>query len=767
VSIDPNNLAGTAHVTFDDEFNNLSLWNGSSGTWSSTYWYQDTFNSNGASLPSNGEQEWYINSNYGPTAGIKPWTVSNGVLTLTATPTPSWLSGLVNNYSYVSGELNTYHSFAQTYGYFEMRAQLPAGQGFWPAFWLMPEDGSWPPELDIVEALGQNPTELVTTSHSNYAGMQSLWTSVPNMTTGYHTYGVDWEPDYITWFFDGQKVYQIATPADMNKPMYIIANVAVGGNWPGPADGYSSAQMNIDYIRAYASGADGGVTSTPSTPSSGGSTSGSSSGSSSSTSTSASSGDVIWQNWAQVNDSWYAAPSGITNIVLNGWNQGIQANNQGDTFYSTNSQNSLFGGTGNDTFYLGRAGDNAASGGGTDTFVFQQVPWVGGHIYGFGGQDVLDLAFLQTYGYWGSNPIADGRVALAPDGAGGTQVWVDLDGLSGVSGTWLVTTLDGVSPSSLAWQNGHLADPPAASTPSSGGSTATTPSSGGQTFWSDNNGDHWTGTSGNDIFNLGRGGDYVTGAGGGDTFKFAQVPWAHAEIADFSAQDLLDLTGMFASVGYTGSNPLQDGHLKFASDGNGGTAVWFDTNGLPVSIGSWEVVDLDHVAPSSLGIGNGLVTESGSSSGSSSTSGSSTSSGSTSSSGGTGQSFWADNNGDWMTGTSGDDTFNLGRGGDHVLGNGGADTFKLAQIPWAHAEIYDFHSGDLIDLSGMFASVGYSTSNPVADGRLWIGSDGSDGTQVWFDADGLGNGAYGTWQLFELDHVNPSSLHVNGAFISA
>jgi beta-glucanase (GH16 family) len=254
VSIDPNNLAGTAHVTFDDEFNNLSLWNGSSGTWATTFWYQDPTTSNGASLPSNGEQEWYINSNYGPTRGVTPWTVNNGVLTITATPTPASLSGAVNNYSYISGELNTYHSFSQTYGYFEMRAELPAGQAFWPAFWLLPEDGSWPPELDIMEALSQDPNVLATTSHSNAAGTEAQYSGVANMTTGYHTYGMDWEPDYITWFFDGKPVYQIATPADMNKPMYIIANLAVGGSWAGSPDGVSSAQMNIDYIRAYEPG---------------------------------------------------------------------------------------------------------------------------------------------------------------------------------------------------------------------------------------------------------------------------------------------------------------------------------------------------------------------------------------------------------------------------------------------------------------------------------------------------------------------------------
>ena len=58
MAIDPNNLAGTAHITFDDEFNNLSLWSPSnpSGTWGTTFWYQDP-NGNGGTLESNGEQE--------------------------------------------------------------------------------------------------------------------------------------------------------------------------------------------------------------------------------------------------------------------------------------------------------------------------------------------------------------------------------------------------------------------------------------------------------------------------------------------------------------------------------------------------------------------------------------------------------------------------------------------------------------------------------------------------------------------------------------
>jgi beta-glucanase (GH16 family) len=252
MGIDPNNLAGTATQTFDDEFNTLSLWNGASGKWATTFWYDST-TGNGDSLASNGEQEWYINSNYAPTASIKPWTVdSSGVLHITAAPASSATSALINGYQYTSGELNTYPSFSQTYGFFEVRAKLPTGQGFWPAFWLLPTDGSWPPELDVMESLGKN--LIYTTVHSaTAAGNQTSQSSTAIDTTQWHTYGVDWEKDYITWYVDGQAVYKVATPADMNKPMYMVLDLAVGGAWPGNANSSTNFanDMQVDWVRAY------------------------------------------------------------------------------------------------------------------------------------------------------------------------------------------------------------------------------------------------------------------------------------------------------------------------------------------------------------------------------------------------------------------------------------------------------------------------------------------------------------------------------------
>jgi beta-glucanase (GH16 family) len=249
--------AARAVLTFDDEFTSLSLWNGTSGTWDTNYWY-NPLNGNGGSLPTNGEQEWYINSNYAQTASIVPWKVRNNVLTITGNPAPTSMQSLIDDYQYTSGELNSYHSFSQLYGYFEIRAKLPAGQGLWPAFWLLAENGSWPPEIDILEVLGSSPTTLYTSAHIEENGQEVNYgtaTTVPDTSQAFHTYAVDWEPDTMTWYFDDKRVYQMPTPQSMDVPMFIETNLALGGNWPGDVNGTTPfpAKMEVRWIRVYSS----------------------------------------------------------------------------------------------------------------------------------------------------------------------------------------------------------------------------------------------------------------------------------------------------------------------------------------------------------------------------------------------------------------------------------------------------------------------------------------------------------------------------------
>lgn len=239
-------------LTFSDEFNTLDLWNGSSGTWDSNFWWGAP---NGSSLTSNKELQWYIDTNYAPTRSVNPFSIEDGVLTITAARAPAAIQPYIDNYKYTSGLLTTYESFAQTYGYFEIRADMPEKQGVWPAFWLLPADGSWPPELDVVEMLGQDPGKLIMTSHSNETGTHTTVSSTAFAadTGGFHTYGVLWTEDELVWYFDDVEVARAATPSDMHDPMYMLVDLAVGGLAGAPADGLATpAEMQIDYIHAYA-----------------------------------------------------------------------------------------------------------------------------------------------------------------------------------------------------------------------------------------------------------------------------------------------------------------------------------------------------------------------------------------------------------------------------------------------------------------------------------------------------------------------------------
>jgi beta-glucanase (GH16 family)/Ca2+-binding RTX toxin-like protein len=237
-------------LTFADEFDTFAAsptgW-GSSGeaAWRTTYlWGART-------LSSNREAQYYSD----PTVGVDPFTVRDGVLHVTAAPAAPGVT-LPDGLAYTSGMIQSETICAQLYGYFEIRARMPSGAGFWPAFWLLPDDGAWPPEIDVVEVLGSDPSRVYTTVHSASSGSHALVSSsavVADTSAGFHSYGVSWRPDMIRWYVDGTEVFAAPAPPDLTRPMYMVANLAVGGagSWPGPADGVSSATMSIDYIRAY------------------------------------------------------------------------------------------------------------------------------------------------------------------------------------------------------------------------------------------------------------------------------------------------------------------------------------------------------------------------------------------------------------------------------------------------------------------------------------------------------------------------------------
>jgi hypothetical protein len=182
--------------------------------------------------------------------GLNPFSVRGGVLEIRAERAPPRVAEQLGGFYYLSGLITTQPSFRQTYGYFEMRAKLPRGKGVWPAFWMLPADLSWPPEIDIMESIG-DPSTVYVTAHSNHVKGQGV--EVKTDPDGFNTFAVAWDKDQLVWFVNGREVKRQPTPADMHKPMYLLANVALGGDWAGAPDQTTPfpARMQIDYIRAY------------------------------------------------------------------------------------------------------------------------------------------------------------------------------------------------------------------------------------------------------------------------------------------------------------------------------------------------------------------------------------------------------------------------------------------------------------------------------------------------------------------------------------
>lgn len=247
--------------TFSDDFDSLSLDledGASKGVWRTNFGYGGVHS---RTLTNNGELQVYSDRLFAGTGTtslkIDPFRIADGKLEIVAEPLKEDLRQFTWGRSYTSGLLTTKASFSQMYGLFEIRAKLPKGKGLWPAFWLLPENRAWPPEIDVLEVLGDNTRKLYVSWHSKVGGKhtsEAKAIEVPDMSEDFHTYSVVWEKDTLMWFFDDVQVASRPTPEDFHLPMYMLINLAVGGGWPGSPDKTTQfpARYTIDWVRAYA-----------------------------------------------------------------------------------------------------------------------------------------------------------------------------------------------------------------------------------------------------------------------------------------------------------------------------------------------------------------------------------------------------------------------------------------------------------------------------------------------------------------------------------
>lgn len=184
--------------------------------------------------------------------------VKDGMLYIRGAKEESKYKGNPRHYS--SALLDTKNKFAVKYGRFDIRFKVPKGKGYWPAFWLLPASGTWPPEIDWMEILGHDTKNLLVTNHygkhikGNHPSKGTEFKRDDiDFGADFHTLQGIWSKGEILCFVDGKKVAESHEGVPDQK-MYMILNLAIGGDLPGnPTDEtVFPGDFVVDYVKVFA-----------------------------------------------------------------------------------------------------------------------------------------------------------------------------------------------------------------------------------------------------------------------------------------------------------------------------------------------------------------------------------------------------------------------------------------------------------------------------------------------------------------------------------
>lgn len=196
----------------------------------------------------NNEQEYYTDKNA---------TINNGNLVI------SGKAEQIDSNGYTSSRITTKGKHEFQYGKIEARIKIPAGQGLWPAFWMLGaniDQVNWPQcgEIDIMEHINADSIFYGTLHwvNNNKVSSGNRMNAAPD---DYHVYGIEWDADSINWQLDGIKFHSVEIKNNVNsteefhKPFFILLNLAIGGDWPGQTVDPNKipAEMLVDYVRVY------------------------------------------------------------------------------------------------------------------------------------------------------------------------------------------------------------------------------------------------------------------------------------------------------------------------------------------------------------------------------------------------------------------------------------------------------------------------------------------------------------------------------------
>jgi beta-glucanase (GH16 family) len=244
-------------------------------------------------------------------------SVGGGLLTITTyDQAGTHYTGMIQTGEGVPNELEPHgNKYMPRYGYMEASIDFDDSTGMWSSYWLQTPNNLLPgprdprdrgSEMDIIEhrvidqfgtnIRAQAPSALHWLSYSSpvypntpdvrHAG-GDLHAGIGDLSSGFHTYGLEWTPDFLKFYYDSQLVWTEINSPDQDPPQptgcayppcsppgsqspsvfgpvshanqyILLCSEVIDSSWCGmyPPNGYgslanSTTKMKVDYVRVY------------------------------------------------------------------------------------------------------------------------------------------------------------------------------------------------------------------------------------------------------------------------------------------------------------------------------------------------------------------------------------------------------------------------------------------------------------------------------------------------------------------------------------
>ena len=238
-SVNKNSSGGSAkaEVVFFDDFLGSKL--------NRDHWTPEVPGFNG-----NNELQTYVDSS-------SVLYLEKGLLVLRPQYAPKFKNIEGREYDFISARINTRDKFDFTYGTVEARIKLTAGDGLWPAFWMLGK-GMWPTtgEIDIMEYVGESDWISAAIHGPGYSGetpfVNRLYFDKEHDATKWHVYAVDWTPERLIFKYDGVPMFKVTRKMVehygrwvYNDKQYLILNYALGGGYPAKINGVKAPYYGL------------------------------------------------------------------------------------------------------------------------------------------------------------------------------------------------------------------------------------------------------------------------------------------------------------------------------------------------------------------------------------------------------------------------------------------------------------------------------------------------------------------------------------------